>query len=85
VKYDTNLIRYNTDHYAYRVVWSEEDQEHVALCSEFPSLVHRQELNVGFGEVFTEVRKARKVRSFSVLCYLERPSVKQDSKSVTEH
>jgi predicted HicB family RNase H-like nuclease len=27
-----------TDHYAYRVVWSEEDQEHVALCSEFPSL-----------------------------------------------
>ena len=26
------------DHYAYRVVWSEEDQEHVALCSEFPSL-----------------------------------------------
>ena len=28
----------NTDHYAYRVVWSEEDQEHVALCSEFPSL-----------------------------------------------
>jgi len=26
------------DHYAYRVVWSEEDQKHIALCSEFPSL-----------------------------------------------
>lgn len=24
--------------YAYRVVWSEEDQEHVGLCAEFPSL-----------------------------------------------
>jgi hypothetical protein len=63
-------------------------------------LVHRQELNVVFGEVFTEVRKARKVRCFLVLCYLEtlasliicfanhlfgRPSVKQDSKSVTEY
>lgn len=26
------------DHYAYRVVWSEEDQEYVGLCAEFPSL-----------------------------------------------
>mgnify|MGYP000913322719 CR=1 FL=1 len=25
-------------HYTYRLVWSQEDQEHVALCSEFPSL-----------------------------------------------
>lgn len=25
-------------HYTYRVTWSEEDQEHVALCAEFPSL-----------------------------------------------
>ena len=25
-------------HYTYRVIWSEEDQEHVALCVEFPSL-----------------------------------------------
>ncbi|CAM5201574.1 hypothetical protein OURE66S_00468 [Oligella ureolytica] len=24
--------------YTYRVTWSEEDQEHVALCAEFPSL-----------------------------------------------
>lgn len=26
------------DHYTYRVTWSEEDQEYVALCLEFPSL-----------------------------------------------
>ncbi|MGE0683981.1 MAG: type II toxin-antitoxin system HicB family antitoxin [Candidatus Binatia bacterium] len=26
------------DHYTYRVTWSEEDQEHVGLCLEFPSL-----------------------------------------------
>ncbi len=28
----------NAKHYAYRVVWSEEDQEFVGLCAEFPSL-----------------------------------------------
>jgi predicted HicB family RNase H-like nuclease len=27
-----------TDRYTYRVSWSPEDQEHVALCAEFPSL-----------------------------------------------
>ncbi len=27
-----------SDKYAYRVVWSEEDGEHVGLCTEFPSL-----------------------------------------------
>lgn len=26
------------DHYAYRVIWSDEDKEHVGLCDEFPSL-----------------------------------------------
>ncbi len=26
------------DHYTYRVTWSEEDEDHVALCAEFPSL-----------------------------------------------
>ncbi|MCY3817325.1 MAG: toxin-antitoxin system HicB family antitoxin [Gammaproteobacteria bacterium] len=26
------------DHYTYRLTWSPEDQEHVALCVEFPSL-----------------------------------------------
>ncbi|HLB73206.1 MAG TPA: type II toxin-antitoxin system HicB family antitoxin [Sedimentisphaerales bacterium] len=27
-----------TDHYAYRVVWSEEDAQYVGLCAELPSL-----------------------------------------------
>lgn len=26
------------DHYSYRLLWSEEDGEHVGLCAEFPSL-----------------------------------------------
>jgi predicted HicB family RNase H-like nuclease len=26
------------DHYTYRITWSEEDQEYVGLCLEFPSL-----------------------------------------------
>ncbi len=26
------------DHYSYRITWSEEDQEYVGLCAEFPSL-----------------------------------------------
>ena len=29
---------FNVNHYTYRVTWSEEDQEHVAICAEFPSL-----------------------------------------------
>ena len=28
----------NAKHYTYRVIWSEEDSEFVALCAEFPSL-----------------------------------------------
>ncbi len=27
-----------TEYYTYRVTWSEEDEEHVGLCAEFPSL-----------------------------------------------
>ncbi len=26
------------EQYTYRVIWSEEDQEHVGLCAEFPGL-----------------------------------------------
>ncbi len=26
------------DHYTYRLTWSEEDQEHIGLCAEFPGL-----------------------------------------------
>ena len=32
------MMATKSDHYTYRVLWSEEDQEHVALCTEFPSL-----------------------------------------------
>jgi predicted HicB family RNase H-like nuclease len=28
----------NTNHYTYRVTWSQEDGEHVGLCAEFSSL-----------------------------------------------
>ncbi|MCB9419476.1 MAG: toxin-antitoxin system HicB family antitoxin [Ardenticatenaceae bacterium] len=28
----------NNDHYTYRVTWSEEDEEYIGLCAEFPSL-----------------------------------------------
>ncbi len=30
----------NYKHYTYRVTWSEDDQEYVGLCAEFPSLSH---------------------------------------------
>jgi predicted RNase H-like HicB family nuclease len=30
--------RAHQPHYHYRVTWSEEDQEHVGLCDEFPGL-----------------------------------------------
>ena len=28
----------NINHYTYRITWSAEDQQHVGLCAEFPSL-----------------------------------------------
>ena len=28
----------SVDHYTYRVTWSQEDNEYVGLCTEFPSL-----------------------------------------------
>ena len=31
-------MAHDKDKYAYRVLWSEEDQEYVGLCSELPSL-----------------------------------------------
>ena len=33
----------NYEHYTYRVTWSEEDQEYVGLCVEYPSLSHLDE------------------------------------------
>lgn len=32
------MVKVNHEHYTYRVTWSEEEGEHVALCAEFPSL-----------------------------------------------
>lgn len=32
------VARPDVSHYAYRVIWSVEDQEFVATCAEFPSL-----------------------------------------------
>src|SRR5450432_2305759 len=31
-------MSHNAEKYSYRVIWSEQDQEHVGLCLEFPSL-----------------------------------------------
>lgn len=31
-------MKKEVDRYTYRVTWLEEDQEHVGLCAEFPSL-----------------------------------------------
>lgn len=33
----------NYEHYSYRVIWSAEDQEFVALCAEYPSLSYLDE------------------------------------------
>jgi predicted RNase H-like HicB family nuclease len=33
----------NHEHYTYRLIWSEEDQEFVGLCAEFPSLSYLDE------------------------------------------
>ncbi|WP_422137239.1 type II toxin-antitoxin system HicB family antitoxin [Endozoicomonas sp. ALC020] len=35
------------DRYTYRVTWSEEDQEYVGLCAEFPGLSWLEETQVG--------------------------------------
>ena len=34
----SEMMNREIDRYTYRVTWSEEDQEHVGLCAEFPSL-----------------------------------------------
>ncbi len=33
----------NYDHYTYKITWSNEDQEFVGLCAEFPSLSYLHE------------------------------------------
>jgi predicted HicB family RNase H-like nuclease len=44
----------NAAKYTYRVTWSEEDQEHVGLCAEFPSLSWLSETQ---GEALTGITK----------------------------
>ena len=51
----------NPEKYTYRVMWSEEDEEHVGLCAEFPSLswlaeTHGEALN-GIVELVAGVLK----------------------------
>ena len=36
----------NHEHYTYRVIWSDEDGEYVALCAEFPSLSYLAKNNL---------------------------------------
>ena len=48
-----------SDHYTYRVSWSEEDQEYVGTCAEFPSLSHLADTKVeafqGIGQLVADV------------------------------
>ncbi len=48
-----------TEHYTYRVSWSEEDQEFVATCAEFPSLSHlagsQAEALEGIGRLIADI------------------------------
>ena len=48
-----------TDHYTYRVSWSDEDGEFVATCTEFPSLSHlaatRTEALIGIEQLVADV------------------------------
>ena len=36
----------NYEHYAYKVIWSMEDEEYIGLCAEFPSLsfLHKKQV-----------------------------------------
>ncbi len=49
----------NPDHFAYRVIWSPEDEEFVGLCAEFPLLswlaTTPEEAFTGIRAVVTEV------------------------------
>ena len=60
----------NKDHYTYRVTWSEDDNEYVGLCSEFPSvswLAETQELALkGIRNVIEEVVQDMQANNESV-------------------
>ena len=49
------------DHYTYRVTWSDEDNEYVGLCAEFPSLAKTPEATLkGIRNVVADVIKDMK-------------------------
>jgi predicted HicB family RNase H-like nuclease len=54
----------DNDHYTYRVTWSEDDNEYVGLCTEFPSLSwlanSKQAALKGIGSVVSDVIKDMK-------------------------
>ncbi len=60
---------YNADKYTYRVRWSEDDQEHVGLCAEFPSLSHLAETGTAalagimelVGDVIADMHKKKEL------------------------
>ena len=47
------------NHYTYRVIWSEDDNEFVGLCAEFPSLSYlastKQEASSGIHQIVADV------------------------------
>jgi len=59
-------MKINSDRYAYRVIWSEEDAQCVGLCAEFPSLswlaATPEEALRGIHKTVTNVIKDMKAR-----------------------
>ncbi len=47
----------NYEHYSYRVIWSSEDEEYVALCAEFPSLSYLDESRIAALNGITDLVK----------------------------
>ena len=47
----------NYEHYSYRVIWSNEDEEFVGLCAEYPSLSYLDEDRVSALNGITDLVK----------------------------
>ena len=47
----------NYEHYTYKVIWSNEDEEYVALCAEYPSLSYLDENRIQALEGITNLVK----------------------------
>lgn len=62
----------NHKHYTYRVTWSEDDQEFVALCAEFPSVSFLSESHdkALTGTVYLFLTRNKKLLfSLFIICY----------------